>query len=822
MRVEVYKLYAENNKILDSVSTPTVSYESRYFPPDGKFNSNAMDNTGLTIDNKFDSRGSEYDLGSRISNVVLDYAGPEFVADHSNYTSITTDGVATIHVKLDVTDSVGLDTEKFQIGFFHGTADERILYESAHTFTEDDVPAGELNWDNQFNDAYDGPLAPVIAESSQDFITCGDEGFLYRNGNSDKYTIDFNFNFFGDTTEGTMKLVYDDLDDGIYRTFEELNAGSLFVRVWDLAGNEYVFTGLKPLIVVPWSLENFTDMLDPLNLFFRDTYPANMLLGDNVIGQTTILVENTNRVLSRKYGLETVLRLTEDSPGYLVELSRKDEDYDTTQDVDGIDSVGYVTAIAYLYCDKFDKDTIALLRKTTLARGTLGPWVKECEDNTRKINVDPFIPEFAKDTTFAHFCKFLEKFLNTAWCPLDKDCRIGLLEKISRIGDFNDIDRAEFPVIQYWAEDRGSELAFDKAAIDAIRSMSKKYNNLDMDGYECIRYLYKNLPYINLYKGTLNCFRIVFNSLGINAELIPLWAKNDGEGNEDWQPEYYYDKDKDDVRAWNKFIDDSYYLSSHLELKVHGYLAHDLVDIASSIVKLARSILPVVRVIQYLLIEEFSQSSNFLTLGYIPNSRALADNENAIQCISFLWKCSDCEHRTVNDHEVELRIPQVSERVTTDAAPWWQGWTGSATVGPVVRNGVRISNNPTLNACKFFNMMDNTLRNNKLYMYVDYSNCPDGDVPATDWLASLKPLGKNELSVTSIKWDSGFVDVRLDSNNLAGIAQLDTADYMSVTFVFNRNTGLCYTTDLKTAIATPKTDGTLPGYKPYTWNKRVR
>lgn len=827
MKVEVYKLYDDNIKMFNTVSTPSLTYKSKHFPPDGKFNSNGVDEDGITIANKFDSKGSEYDFGSTLRNVVIDYAPPEFVKDYSKYTSFREkNGLAQFNIKFEVSDNLGIDCEKFQIGFFYGTEDEQVLFESKHTFSEDDVPEGDLNEESQFNDSYDGPLAEVIDTMGPDFVDTSADWYIYHKGRAENYVVDFNINVNGTSDdEGTaIGLLYKDLDEGVYQKYEEMNAGALYVKLWDLAGNEYVFTGFKPLMIIPWTYEEFIGMFDPLSLYFYDTYPANMFLQENVIGQSKILVENTNKVLSKKYGFETVLKLEQDSPGYLVDWSKKVEDYDLYQDVDGIDTVGYVKAFAYLFTDKFDKATFNLIREATMTKGSLGPWVKECEDNTRKINVDPFVPEFAKDTTFYHFCKFIENYLNTAWCPLDKDCRIGLLEKIERIGDFNDIDLVEFPAVQFWAEDRGNELQFDKAAIDAIKGMSKKYNLLDMDSYECIRYLYKNLPAINMYKGTIDCFKLIFNSLGINAELIPLWGRNVGEGNEDWQPEYFYDRDKNDPKAWNKKLNDLYYLSSHIELKVHGYLAYDLVDIAASIVKLARSVLPVVRVIEYLLIEEFSQSSNYLSLGYYNQSKELDDDNNLLQCITFMWETQFCDFNTISPVELELRIPQIAGRSSTAGANWWKGWSGKT--GDVVDgntiDGIRISNKPTLNASKFFNMMKETLKNHKVYIYLDYAKYSGWteNIPMDGWYNTVTPVGVNKIDPIDIKWDAGYFVIKAKPNSLDALAQLTNARYLIMTFVFNRNTGLCYTTDLRTAITqTPTVGSTLIGFKPYEWPK---
>ena len=185
-----------------------------------------------------------------------------------------------------------------------------------------------------------------------------------------------------------------------------------------------------------------------------------------------------------------------------------------------------------------------------------------------------------------------------------------------------------------------------------------------------------------------------------------------------------------------------------------------------------------------------------------------------------LWNCSDCDYRSISNDEVEIRIPQIAERCCVDGSDWWQGYNPIAgKISSVIHDGIKISNNKTLNACKFFNMMGKTLRNHKVYTYIDYSTSTDNTyLDKDEWYNQLIPLGENKIDTVSVKWDSGYYIIRAKMNSLNSIAQLNTAKYITFTFVFNRNTGLCYTTDLETALKDVTSDK-LPGYKPYMWSK---
>lgn len=805
MKTEVYKLYNDGTKTFDTISTPSLTYKSKHFPPEGKF-----DTDGETLFNKFDSTGAEYDIGSSIRDIVIDYKGPEFVKDSSTYTSFLDgmDNETSLNIKFEISDNVGIDCDKFQVGFFYGTESEEVLFEKLHVFNENNVPVGET--ETIYNYEYSGPSRELFDETGEGTITTTAKDFVYRNS-SGSYTVDFSLNLLGNSMEGAVSKLFEDLDGGKYVKYEEFNEGNLFVKLYDLAGNEYVFTGLKQLLVVPYEKEKFFELIKPLVIVFYDTYPANLFLPEGIIGKTSVFVENDNKEFSKKFGLTTTLLLDPDSLGYLVDLNKRTDEYDLYQDVDGIDGIGYVKASAYLQSDLFDDDTNNLLRTFTMAKGTLGPWVKECEDNTRKIDVDPFVPEFAEGTLFHKFCKFLEQFLNTAWCPLDKDCRVGLLEKIARIGDFNDIDKIEYPAIQYWAQDRGNELTFDKHAIEAINKLTKKYNGLDTKDVDSIRYLYRNLPYINMYKGTLNCFKLVFNSLGIRAELIPLWGNKYTEGT--YQPEYYNEADRNNPGNWNPSIDDSYYLSSHVELKVQGYISSDLLQIASSLVKLARSVLPVVRVIDHMIVEDMSKSSNFLTLGYIDTTTRIPVEQNLLQCISFLWYTQDLSYRIVSDKYVDFIVPQVSERCTTSGAEWWKGYNPAVgNVDGMEVDGIKYRNNETLNPSKFFNMFSRMLRNHSLDMFIDFSSgtITGEELPEQDWLKALHRGSTARFKVVNIKWDSGHFTIRLGADDITAVTNIDSTKFAMMTFVFNRTSRLCYSTDLLSALEQPATK--LPGY----------
>lgn len=116
-----------------------------------------------------------------------------------------------------------------------------------------------------------------------------------------------------------------------------------------------------------------------------------------------------------------------------------------------------------------------LLRVT----GSLGEWIKECKDNLRKINLDPFVTQYLKETTnknnaYYKFVKFTENYLNTMYKAYDKNCYISILEAIHRIYNFNDPDLIYKNLLQKFDDDHGDMLHIDfvemQTIIDTYRS----------------------------------------------------------------------------------------------------------------------------------------------------------------------------------------------------------------------------------------------------------------------------------------------------------------------------------------------------------------
>lgn len=241
-------------------------------------------------------------------------------------------------------------------------------------------------------------------------------------------------------------------------------------KFFDVAGNVtyWVMPYIEIVVVTLEDLYNIKKLL----LEFINTHPEDLQLGMDLIGRTTIKVTNPNSKFSDS---DILIELDEASLGELYKNTRK-ETYITiegkhiakiaTEDVGNIDDSGWVIAHAMIdipdFIDELN-DLRIMVRNLSRADGSLGEWIKECSDNLRKITLDPFVPQYLKETTnknsaYYKFVKFTERYLNTMFKAYDKNCYISVLEAIARIGNFNDYTTIYKNLLDKYDNDHGDML----------------------------------------------------------------------------------------------------------------------------------------------------------------------------------------------------------------------------------------------------------------------------------------------------------------------------------------------------------------------------
>lgn len=256
-------------------------------------------------------------------------------------------------------------------------------------------------------------------------------------------------------------------------------------KFFDIAGNitYWVMPKLNISIITLEELYNTKKLI----LEFINTKPENLQLGSDLIGKTTIKVTNPNKSLSN-YPIH--IELDEKSLGQLTKRTFKQYNIASkinslsssvasiaTEDVDNIDESGWVIAHAYIDIDNFvteaTKQAKIMLQNMSRVSGTLGEWIKECNDNLRKINLDPFVTQYLKETTnknnaYYKFVKFTENYLNTMYKDYDKNCYISVLEAIHRIYNFNDSTAIYRNLLQKFDDDHGDMLHIDFDELQTI------------------------------------------------------------------------------------------------------------------------------------------------------------------------------------------------------------------------------------------------------------------------------------------------------------------------------------------------------------------
>ena len=309
------------------------------------------------------------------------------------------------------------------------------------------------------------------------------------------------------------------------------NASGIKFKFFDIAGNitYYVMPKIHITTVTIDTIKNINKLL----ISFKDIYPEDLDLSNGKIGKATIVAKNLNKDL-----LNGVIRigLLPDSRGSLLDFSYNSYlenengflNY-ATIDVDNIIDAGYVKAYAYIDLNlKGELSYINdLVYRLTYNTGDLGAFITECLDNKRKINIKTFLPSYLEDSEFANFVDLTEKYLNQMFSPIDSYCSISVLEKVSRISNFNNIDKIEKPLFDKYAYENGNNLDLTFSTVNKLLSVQKTImiNETETDVIQeydpenVMRTVLSMTSVINGIKGTNAVIPLILNIFGIQSKL---------------------------------------------------------------------------------------------------------------------------------------------------------------------------------------------------------------------------------------------------------------------------------------------------------------
>ena len=491
---------------------------------DGKVSTIQLDNLEQDKQIRFNANVFNYIVHTELSNVILKYDSPVVYAEgkEDTYTGIFTwrekyivlDGY-DYHILFDILmhDPIGVDAHAYEAyvrNTLFGHVDRKISYDTVNTTPVEHVSYATFEDEQNATSGAEGSAIPTEGSwitvhstskkgvSQEHFkisklidkydgkedtesvfkvsIQLSGQGYddKYINTDEDKYA---NWLSIINSSESTEQQIID--------AWNACNG--IKFKFFDVAGNVTYWVMPKIEIMVV-TLDELYHM-QKLTLEFVDTRPSDLFLGTDLIGRTTVKVTNRN---SKLVSYPIVISLDTESIGQLYrntykELYLKNDKLFSiakiaTEDVGNIAESGWVIAHAIVDVDNFiDELEFARIMIQNLLRadGSLGEWIKECNDNTRKISLDPFVPQYLKETTdkdnaYYRFNKFTERYLNTMYKAYGKNCYISVLEAIARIGNFNDCSSVYTALLDKYDNDHGDMMHIDVDEIELLTRVQRQ------------------------------------------------------------------------------------------------------------------------------------------------------------------------------------------------------------------------------------------------------------------------------------------------------------------------------------------------------------
>lgn len=311
-------------------------------------------------------------------------------------------------------------------------------------------------------------------------------------------------------------------------------SGNIVVDVWDLAGNYTEYFDETQFDTL--DIDDLMN-LDKVQIKFYNFEPETLFVTSNVNGSVRCNCQDPNISL---WNYPVVAYLTEQSVGQ-IDMSTYDFiEYNDPSEIGGynvltgqrdfkvhnITEYGYVEVEAWVETgnEKIDE----LIKERTYNTGRCGPWL--VDGGGRKYNIRRFVPSYLKNSDFGDFIEWFELFINTFYMGLDKKLNISGLEKVARVGNFNDIDAIENALLQHYSNEFGNEIPFDKEAISNITNTFNTFSfgyKDEQEVYANIKYVLENLPDYNKFKGTNIGVFGTLKMFSLSCKIINLWVKKE-------------------------------------------------------------------------------------------------------------------------------------------------------------------------------------------------------------------------------------------------------------------------------------------------------
>lgn len=546
-------------------------------------------------------------IKNSVQNVTIDPVPPKFISDYgTEYLSLecAIDGkikqwgtdqfkfsTATRTIQLAFQDDVGLDQKQFALYL----GDE------------------EIDWGN---------ITPETFESNENIISYYDrklekrldkpyvENVFFNTPKSSQYQVNITLfeswvqwdyihqEIVGNPIQITSVLNDKEADiilnkDGNIITRKKFTEAKLNLIVWDLAGNYSIYKIKSPFNTL--SLKDLNDLV-PVNILFTDIEPDNYFLEDGVEGKIITKVYDPNDVL---WEYENVAKLIEGSIGVIDKGSYEAGDNRKHSPLDGVREFiithltesGNVEVEAWVETGFPEID--ALIKERTYNTAICGPWIYG--DEGRKYHITPYVPKYLHGTEFADFMEFFQLYINTMYQGMETKRNISGLEKIARIGNFNDISRLENSLIYHYANQFGNEFDFNVESVQNVNLVSdgSGFTTRDIkETFDIIKYVLEELPAYNRYKGTNTGMALAIQMFGFTCKIINVWVHRQNE----------IEKTPDFVEENRLYSVEDYFMTSRFDLEVGGKnnTFRTFCDNIDMFIDLIKSIKPITKILNYI------------------------------------------------------------------------------------------------------------------------------------------------------------------------------------------------------------------------------
>lgn len=383
---------------------------------------------------------------------------------------------------------------------------------------------------------------------------------------SHKGDPEFDFGFSPDSfslskSGNDYKLEFD-LDENDIWNADSLNANGLSLIVYDYASNKTIYKIEK-------EFKTYTDKdlldLEPLIIEFDKHV---ILLNEKNVNQVIhVKITNPNKDFI-DIPIFPHLMENDNYVGHIDPSSIHQENGVMNLTIE-VNYPGLVTLEAWLdIYDQTDSITADTMKNVTYAKESCA--IKLMNGKQRLIHFGPNRPNNIKNEPFGAFVMFAEEFLNSMYTSLSDKTNIGILEKIARINDFNDVQKLEKDYMMHFASQYGFEPKINLTSVEnfanatqiafgssedkstSVNKMSRmreivnkenpeekknsvkivdksqKYSDFMDEKVETIlKAAFNQIPYFNARKGSRQGVYMALRLFGLNCKLINLHIKKD-------------------------------------------------------------------------------------------------------------------------------------------------------------------------------------------------------------------------------------------------------------------------------------------------------